>query len=136
MKSENREDYLRAIFCSRERSGDEVVQSVDVAKYLRVSKPAVSEMLKKLKCDGLVKMSPYSSIILTAKGLKEAKKITFKHRVAETFLQKSLGLKKNRVHAEAHKIEHSLSDKVAKNLADFLENPKNCPCGHPIPDIF
>lgn len=135
MSNENRENYLRAIFYSQER-GDETVQSVDIAKFLKISKPAVSEMLKKLKRDGFIKMAPYSEIILTAKGLKEAKKIVFKHRIAETFLKEVIGLEKNSVRSEAHKIEHSLSDEVAKNLADFLENPKFCPCGHPIPDIF
>jgi len=119
-----------------EEQGCMKIQSVAVAEYLQISKPAVSEMLQKLKRDGFVKMAPYSKIILTAKGLKEAKKITFKHRIAETFLKEVLGFKKNRVHSEAHKIEHSLSDEVAKSLAGFLKSPKNCPCGHPIPKIF
>jgi DtxR family Mn-dependent transcriptional regulator len=135
MSHENREDYLRAIFCSQEK-GDKKVQSVNVAEYLQISKPAVSAMLKKLKRDKLIKMAPYSEIILTAKGLKEAKKITFKHRITETFLKETLGFENNRVHREAHKIEHALSDEVAQSLATLLKNPKFCPCGHPIPKVF
>jgi DtxR family transcriptional regulator, Mn-dependent transcriptional regulator len=133
MNSKNREDYLRAIFRLGEMN--DTVQSIDIVNYLEVSKPAVSEMLRKLKRQGYVEMTPYSNITLTTEGLNEAKKVTYKHRVAETFLKEVLGFEGD-VHEEAHKIEHSLSDEVAKSLADFLKNPKHCPCGHEIPNIF
>ena len=112
------------------------MKSIDIVKYLKVSKPAVSEMLKKLKNDGYIEMNPYSSIALTYKGFQEAKKITYKHRVAEIFLKEILHFKNEKVHAEAHQLEHSMSDEVAKRMAKFLKNPKFCPCGHAIPNIL
>ncbi len=134
MPSTNREDYLRAIFTIGEQ-GDGTVKSIDIVKYLDVSKPAVSEMLKKLKKDNYIEKTPYSRITLTYKGFELAKKITYKHRVAERFLKDVLKVKKEKLHEEAHKLEHSMSDEVAQKLGDFLDNPKLCPCGHQIPKL-
>jgi len=134
MITQNREDYLRAIFCLDEK-GTETVKSIDVVQFLNVSKPAVSEMLKKLKEQGYIEMTPYSKISLTHKGLQAAKKITYKHRVVEVFLKEILGFKENKLHEEAHKLEHAMSDEVAKRMANLLEDPKCCPCGDKIPNI-
>lgn len=134
MITQNREDYLRAIFCLNEK-GAETVKSINVVQFLKVSKPAVSEMLKKLKKQGYIKIIPSSRITLTHKGLQTAKKITYKHRIVEVFLKEILDFKVNKLHEEAHKLEHSMSDEVAKRIANFLKNPKFCPCGNKIPNI-
>ncbi|MBT5016805.1 metal-dependent transcriptional regulator [Candidatus Peregrinibacteria bacterium] len=131
MTKQTREDYLRAIYCLGEEP-DGNVRSVDIGKHLKVSKPAVSEMLKKLKAEGCVEMVPYSPISLTLKGFQKAKKLTYKHRVAELFLREILELEEDKIHEEAHKLEHSLSDEAADKLFELLKNPKACPCGHPI----
>ena len=135
MINQNREDYLRAIFCLGEQ-GDGTVKSINIVKYLNISKPAVSEMLKKLKKQNYIKMNPYSNISLTYKGFQKAQKITYKHRITELFLKEILNLEANKVHKEAHKLEHSLSDKVIQKMASLLKDPKFCPCGHKIPNIF
>src|SRR3989339_1130942 len=132
MKSINREDYLRAMFCINE-SSEGTIKSIEIANRLNVSKPAASEMLKKLKTDGYIEMPPYSNIKLTKKGLKEARKITYRHRIAESFMHNILKINKRDLHKEAHRLEHSLSDKVVKKMAKILRNPKVCPCGHVIP---
>jgi len=134
MITQNREDYLRAIFCLNEK-GAETVKSINVVQFLKVSKPAVSEMLKKLKKKGYVEMTPYSKIALTYKGFEAAKKITYKHRVVEVFLKEILNFKGNKLKEEAHKLEHSMSNETAKRMANFLKNPKFCPCGDRIPNI-
>lgn len=134
MITQNREDYLRAIFCLNEQ-GAETIKSINIVQFLKVSKPAVSEMLKKLKKQGYVEMTPYSKIALTRKGLEVAKKITYKHRVMEVFLKEILEFKGNKLHEEAHKLEHSMSDEVAKRMANLLKDPNLCPCGHKIPKI-
>ena len=131
MQKQTREDYLRTIYCLDEE-GDGNVRSVDIGKDLKVSKPAVSAMLKKLKTEGYIKMAPYSKISLTLKGFKKAKKLTYKHRVAEVFLREILELEEGKIHEEAHRLEHSLSDKATDKLFELLKNPKICPCGHPI----
>ena len=134
MVTKNQEDYLRAIFQLAENSNEEV-KSKDIVNFLGVSKPAVSEMLSKLKEKKYIKKTPYSNISFTSKGLKEAKKITYKHRVVEFFLKEVLNLDKKEMKLEAHKLEHAMSDDIAKRLSQFLKNPKSCPCGHEIPNI-
>jgi DtxR family Mn-dependent transcriptional regulator len=130
----NREDYLRAMYVIADQS-DGSVKSVDIAKYMNVSKPAVSEMLKKLKLEKYIRMEPYSKIVLTAKGYKEAQKLTFKHRVSELFLREVLQMDESEIHEEAHKLEHAFSDKVIKKLAEYMGAPSTCPHGNVIPNI-
>ena len=129
------EDYLRAIYCSEEQN-QRLAKSIDIVNYLNVSKPAVSEMLKKLKQMNYIEMSPYSSIKLTANGKKEATKITYKHRIIELFLHEILGFNKDEVHEEAHKLEHSTSMEVVKRMANLLSETEYCPCGHKIPKLL
>ena len=76
---QNREDYLRTIYRLNEKDRNSV-RSVDIARYLNISKASVSEMLKKLKDQKHIAMEPYSSIALTKKGLMLAKKLTYKHQ--------------------------------------------------------
>ena len=126
-----REDYLRAMYCVGEKN-EGLIQSIDIVNYLGVSKPAVSGMLKKLVAQKYIKMKPYSSIRFTPKGLREAGKLTYKHRISESFLRDILNVDKKDLHKEAHKLEHALSDNVAEKMAKFLDDPNLCPCGHEI----
>lgn len=135
MRSISQGDYLRAIYNICESRDRREVDSVELAEFLGFSKAAVSNMLKKMNDESLVKMKPYSSFSLTAKGLREAEKLTYKHRVIEVFLVNSLKLKRSSVHREAHQLEHALSDEVIKKLDDFLGNPEVCPDGKTIPKI-
>jgi DtxR family Mn-dependent transcriptional regulator len=51
----------------------------------------------------------------------------------ETFLVRVLGLERERVHAEAHRWEHALSDEVVERLDAWLGHPRRDPHGTPIP---
>lgn len=70
-------------------------------------------MIKRLADDGLVEYQPYRGAMLTVKGVALAQKVVRKHRLLERFLHDFLGLKKNKVHNEACRLEHSLSDEAA-----------------------
>ena len=134
MIKQSQEDYLRAMHRIWERD-NKVIRSVDIATELNISKPAVSEMLKKLAKEGYIKMPPYSNIIFAKKGLQAAKKLTFKHRVIEVFLRDVLDCPAKNIHREAHKLEHAFSDEAIKRLAKLLNNPQLCPDGNKIPKI-
>ncbi len=128
MQTQNQEDYLRAVYNLYEKNKENIT-SIKVAEFLNISKPAVSKMLKKLVEQKLIKMEPYSNIVFTTKGLNIVKKLTYKRRVVEVFLVDILKIKKNKMHEEAHKLEHAFSDNAIKKLANFLNNPKICPDG-------
>ena len=131
MESANREDYLRAIYHLMEENNE--VKSVDVADYLNVSKPSVSEMLRNMDNDGFIQYKRYSRIRLTKKGLSSAKGITARHRIIETFLDRTLKIDPKNIHKEAHKLEHAFSDESIEKIRRLLHNPKTDPHGKPIP---
>jgi len=132
--SATREDYLRAIRRLQEKNSG-LASTTETARYLHLSKSTVSERLKELMRDGLVVANKYSSIKLTSRGQKIAQAITFKHRILEVFLHSVLKMPRGKVHAEAHRLEHGISNEVAKKLNRFLGSPKYDPHGMLIPKI-
>jgi len=131
MESVNKEDYLRGIYHLLEDEG--YVRSVDLADYLNITKPSVSEMLKELNNEGLIVYRKYSRLRFTSKGRTIARKLTFKHRVIESFLKNILHSDSQNIHEEAHRLEHAFSDESIEKLRKLLGNPKEDPHGKPIP---
>ena len=132
MKDKTREDYLRAIFHIEEEENNSQVNSVDLCKYLNVSKSSVSEMLRKLKKGKLIVHTSYKKIMLTLKGRQESISVTRKHRIIESFLSEILNLDPALIHEEAHKLEHAFSKESISKINSLLKNPKTCPHGKPI----
>jgi DtxR family Mn-dependent transcriptional regulator len=130
--SESVEEYLEAIYSFNE-SG-QLAKNQDLSEKLGVSPPSVTEMIKKLADDDLVTYEPYKGVLLTGKGMARAQNVVRKHRLLERFLHDSLGLKMEKVHDEACKLEHGISDETAAAICDTLNSPKTCPDdGKPIP---
>ncbi|MEA3230010.1 MAG: metal-dependent transcriptional regulator [archaeon] len=129
------EDYMRTIYSLYEKQEDKSkgIKSVDAAKELKISKPSVSKMIKKLVSKKYLKAKPYSNIYFTKKGLKEAERIMHNHRVIEVFLKDVLDCNLNRIHEEAHQLEHTFSEYTIRKLDKFLNNPKVSPLGKKIP---
>lgn len=123
------EEYCVAIF---ELAEDdlEVIQA-RIAARLDVSRPAVSEMVKRMSAEGLVTTD--STIELTAEGLELAQMVVRRHRLAERFLTDVLELSWAQAHHEAGRWEHVISDDVEAALIRLLGNPDTCPHGNPIP---
>ncbi|MBN1502151.1 metal-dependent transcriptional regulator [Candidatus Woesearchaeota archaeon] len=132
MKKKTIEDYLRTIYLIYEDMEDKTlgVRSVDIARSLKITKPTVSEMIKKLAKLGYINTSPYSNIFLTTKGLRKAKRLSHDYRVIGVFLNKILKYNDlEKVDEEAHRLEHAFSKESIKRLDTFLNNPKKCPHG-------
>ena len=123
------EQYCEAIFELHEDDLD-VIQA-RIADRLDVSRPAVSEMIKRMEADGLVKLG--SNITLTSKGTELAEQIVRRHRLAERFLTDVLKLSWADAHREAGKWEHVISPPVEDAMARLLGEPTTCPHGNPIP---
>jgi len=56
-----------------------------------------------------------------------------KHRLAERLLVDVIGLEWHKVHREAGRWEHVISDDVEARLIELLGDPATCPHGNPIP---
>lgn len=124
------EEYCETIWELTE-DGMRVIQA-RLAERLQVSRPAVSEMIKRMAQKKLVKISD-GEISLTASGSKLATTIVRRHRLAERFLTDMLGLSWAAAHHEAGKWEHVISPEVEAAIAERLGNPTTCPHGNPIP---
>lgn len=106
---------------------------IQISKRLQLSKSTVSERVKELTEDGLTVSKPYSTVSLTKRGLELGKKMTYKHRLIEVFLHKTLSMPKHAVHAEAERLEHAFSDELIQRLDSFLKHPTHDPHGSPLP---
>lgn len=123
------EEYCEAIWELREDDID-VIQA-RIAERLEVSRPAVSEMIRKMEGEGLIELG--TTISLTDVGRALAERVVRRHRLAERFLTDMLGLSWADAHDEAGKWEHVISQPVEVALARVLGEPTTCPHGNPIP---
>lgn len=123
------EEYCECIFELGEDDID-VIQA-RIAERLQVSRPAVSEMIKRLDAEGLVTTG--GGIKLTKRGRDLAERVVRRHRLAERFLTDVLNLSWAEAHHEAGKWEHVMSESVEQAMAEMLGNPTTCPHGNPIP---
>ncbi len=103
-----------------------------IAERLGISRPSVSEQIKRLEAEGLVKHSA-GKISLTPRGTELAESVVRRHRLAERFLTDLLGLSWADAHKEAGKWEHIMSDSVEHAMNRVLGEPTTCPHGNPIP---
>jgi DtxR family Mn-dependent transcriptional regulator len=124
------EEYCECIFDLRE-DDVEVIQA-RIADRLRVSRPSVSEMIRRMTDEGLVALSG-NVITLTAAGQELAVRVVRRHRLAERFLTDVLGLSWAQAHREAGKWEHVMSQEVEEAMVRLLGHPTTCPHGNPIP---
>jgi DtxR family Mn-dependent transcriptional regulator len=124
------EEYCEAIYELKEDDVD-VIQA-RIADRLMVSRPAVSEMIKRLDAEGLVS-TDRGRITLTADGERLAERVVRRHRLAERFLTDMLGLSWADAHKEAGKWEHVISASVEQAIVRVLGDPTTCPHGNPIP---
>ena len=103
-----------------------------IAERLGRSAPSVSEMLDRLTEDGYVTRDG-RRLSLTDSGRALAEKVVRKHRLAERLLVDVIGLEWSKVHREAGRWEHVISDDVEARLVELLGDPATCPHGNPIP---
>jgi len=124
------EEYCECIYELREDDID-VIQA-RIVERLDVSRPAVSEMIKRLDAEGLVEVEA-GRIRLTESGRAIGERVVRRHRLAERFLTDVLHLSWAEAHHEAGRWEHVISDSVETAMVKLLGDPTTCPHGNPIP---
>ncbi|MBI2267529.1 MAG: metal-dependent transcriptional regulator, partial [Armatimonadetes bacterium] len=129
--SQAAEDYLKTIFLLQAES--DVVTTSAIAERLKVSTPSVTAMVKRLAEMSLLRHTPYQGVALTEQGERVALEIIRHHRLLELFLAKVVGLSWDKVHDEAEKLEHVLSDEFEDRIDEVLGFPRSDPHGDPIP---
>ncbi|MEK9675667.1 MAG: metal-dependent transcriptional regulator [Chloroflexota bacterium] len=134
------ENYLLSIYVVQER-GVRVTNSTLVEQLRRVpasenlgtSLPAVSGMLRRMEKEGFLRLGETREIDLTNRGRQLAESMIRKHRLAARMVVDLLDVPLQEVDAEAHMLEHALSDSLEQRIQKRLGNPKQDPFGQPIP---
>ena len=119
MISSSRKDYIHSIY--RLTQNQVSTSRVALANQLGVSRASVSEMLHKLRTDGLIAFTE-NRISLTPKGQAYAAEISAAHSIWELFLEEKLGLPAKSAHDYAHKLEYITDPPLYQALEDYLYN--------------
>ncbi len=124
----SKENYLKAI-AEAESEGEPVI-SATLARWLKVSPPAVTMAIKRLKRDGLIAVYRDGHISLTARGRDIAGHLLNRHHLIERMLSEIFGMEWFKVHDEAEQLEHAVSEDFEKKLMKKLGAGRPCPHGN------
>ncbi len=127
------EMYLRTIY-ELEEEGI-VPLRARIAERLHQSGPTVSQTVARMERDNLVHVLGDRHLELTAEGRARATRVMRKHRLAERLLIDVIGLDWEKVHDEACRWEHVISEDVERRLVVLLNTPTESPYGNPIPGL-
>ncbi len=128
----NKEDYLKAIY--KLGGSKELVNNKQIAEVLQISPASVTEMMGKLKKEGLIEFEPYKGSRLSKEGMRAAISIVRGHRLWEVFLIRYLDYSWSEAHEDAELLEHIAPSRLIDRLAQFLDHPDYCPHGNAIPN--
>ena len=106
-----------------------------IAERLHQSGPTVSQTVARMERDGLLVVDTDRTIKLTRTGAHLARDVMRKHRLAECLLTEVIGLEWDKVHDEACRWEHVMSELVERRLLELLGHPTESPYGNPIPAL-
>src|SRR5215472_14248411 len=124
-------DCLKVIYTMQER-GLKVSTSA-VSECLGVSDATVTMLFKDFATAGWVEHTPYRGVRLTPLGERKAKEVIRHHRLLELYLARELGYSWDKVHEEADRLEHVISEEFEEKLDALLGYPTVDPHGDPIP---
>lgn len=127
MSLEQAEEYLEAIFDVAGVEG--TAKTTVIANSLRVAPASVTEALQGLARKNLVSYEPYAGAKLTDEGMEIVARLKRRHRLLEVFLSDVLKIDPDKVHSEACRMEHYMSDETADALCRWLEAPARSPHG-------
>ncbi len=127
------EDYLKVIY--HLSVGGSRVSTGSIAAELGISPASATDMVQRLAEDSppLLDYLKHQGVELTEAGKKAALETIRHHRLLELFLHEVLGFSWDKVHAEADRLEHVISEEFEERVAAVLGNPKRGLHGEPIP---
>ena len=118
IKSSSLEDYLKCILALKKKNS--VVRSVDIAEEMGVTKPSVSNAMKKLREQELIYFGSEGHIFFTDEGRMAAEKIFNKHSMLSKLLRIA-GVNQDIADKEACMMEHAICDKTYECLDEYLK---------------
>lgn len=95
-------------------------RSIDIAKYLEITRGSVSKTLHKIKDKGFIVEDSNKFYRLAEKGLGLVNSVLSKRRIAENFFTNILQVPEEIAEADGCKIEHLLSQETGEKLFSFI----------------
>lgn len=129
--TESAENYLKTIWDLE--SGHGRATTSEIARRLAVAPASATGMVKRLSGLGLLDHTPYRGVTLTEDGRRTALRVVRRHRLIESFLVRIMDVPRDRVHEEAERWEHVLSEDMEDRIDQLLGHPDRDPHGSPIP---
>jgi len=126
---------LRLIYEALESDGAPLDAPVDPARIAAArswSAGAVRLLLTTLRWRGLLKRDE-GAVRLTARGRREALRVTRNHRLWERFLIEHAELAASHVDRSADLVEHALGADLVRRLEEGLDADAPLPSAHPLP---
>lgn len=127
------EMYLKAIYELEEEGLNPM--RVRIAERLDHSGPTVSQTVARMERDGLLKVKDDRLLEFTDEGRLTAVEVMRKHRLAERLLLEVIGLPWEKIHDEACRWEHVMSEEVERRLVELVSDPNISPFGMPVPGL-
>jgi DtxR family transcriptional regulator, Mn-dependent transcriptional regulator len=124
-------DCLKLIYAMQEQRRK--VSTSAVSERLGVSDATATMLFKDFATAGWVEHVPYRGVRLTPLGEQRAKEVIRHHRLLELYLARELGYTWDKVHDEADRLEHVISEEFEDKLDQILGSPTIDPHGDPIP---
>lgn len=124
----SKENYLKTI--AEAESEGETVKAVTLTRWLKVSAPAVTMAIRRLKRDSLIHVAAEGQITLTPAGREIASRLLNRHQLIERMLTEIFDLEWYKVHDEAEQLEHAVSADFERKLVDRLGPSHACPHGN------
>lgn len=128
--SEAAQAYLLTLR-SMEGSGTQPM-TASLARRMRVSVQAASEMVSRLAADGLVEVRSDRTLAMTPAGWRAADTIFHRHALMEWLLTRVIGLGWAESDEEAMRLQGAISPRVERAIDDLLGHPQTCPHGNPM----
>jgi len=120
------DDYLEQILHLIEEKGEGYARPVDVSRSLGISQASVTNMLQRLKAEGLVNHEKYGGTTLTEKGQTIADAIVTRHQTLTKFLR-LFNLDEETIYRDVEGMEHHVSratlDVITSLVSELEENP-------------
>lgn len=124
MKRKTIEEYIEIIFVLEQT--EQRAHTGRIAAEMGVKPPSVTQILRKLEREGLVRHEPYGGATLTPAGEAIAEALMARHRIIADFLE-IIGVDRDRAELDACQIEHYVAGQTVERLAKFVEFVKSAP---------
>ena len=108
------------------------VIAATLVRWMNVTPSAVAMALRRLKRDGFVGIRTDGRLVLTPTGKEVAERVRLRHHLIERMLVEFFGMEWFKVHDEAERLEHAVSDDFLEKLVERLGPEGRCPHGNDI----